>query len=90
MYFLFDTGDWGTTFIALNPEILIGVAEFKKRSTELINRLRALSTKDGKPVHIPGYDLEEKIQERLKSGEIEVEDQVLDELKTYHKSMLTT
>jgi LDH2 family malate/lactate/ureidoglycolate dehydrogenase len=77
--YVFDTGDWGTTFITLSPEILIGTGEFKRRSTELINRLKSLSTKDSTQAHIPGYDLEERMH--LKNGDVEIEDKLLDELR---------
>lgn len=79
--FVFDRGDesddWGTTFIAFSPDLLIGTELFKQRSSELVKKVKSKKTKDGSTVHLPGYDTEFKIKKMLDDNEIEIEDTVL-------------
>ena len=79
--YVFDEGDWGTTFIAFSPNLLMDINEFKKRSSDLIKKVKSSRTKPGKTIYIPGYDLETKIQETIKSGEIEIEEKFINDLK---------
>lgn len=78
--FVFDEGDWGTMFIAISPDLTIGTEEFRKRSSELIKKVKAGRSKGG-AIHFPGYDNEERIEKVVKSGEIEVEDKIITQLK---------
>jgi LDH2 family malate/lactate/ureidoglycolate dehydrogenase len=80
--FVFDEGDWGTVFIAFSPDLLVGTEQFKKNSSELVRKVKAGKTKSGEPVHIAGYDTEAKIKELLEGGELEIEDAILEQLKT--------
>ena len=79
--YVFDEGDWGTTFIAISPSLLMDIGEFTKRSSDLIEKVKLSRTKDGQAIHIPGYDSESEIQEILKSGEIEIEEKIIEDLK---------
>ncbi len=80
--FVFDEGDWGTVFIALSPDLLVGTEQFKKNSSELVRKVKGGNTKSGESIHIPGYDTEEKIIALLNGGEVEIEDVILNQLKT--------
>jgi LDH2 family malate/lactate/ureidoglycolate dehydrogenase len=75
--FVFDEGDWGTTFIAFSPDLLIGTDQFKKNSSELIAKVRAGKTMPEEQIHIPGYDA----GDLLRSEEIDIEDTLLEQLK---------
>lgn len=75
-------GDWGTTFIALSPELLVGTEQFKKHASDLIKKVRKGRTKKGHKIHIPGQDAEVESQKILESGEIEVEDKIVSQLKS--------
>lgn len=83
--FVFDKGDapddWGTTFIVFSPDLLIGTAEFKKNSSELIAKVKSKKTNDGQIPHIPGYDAELKMNKLLQAGEIEIEDAIIEQLR---------
>lgn len=79
--YVFDEGDWGTTFIAFSPNLLMDTDEFKKRSSDLIKKVKSGRTKPGETIRIPGYDLETKIQETMESGEIEVEEKLINDLE---------
>ncbi|HVV14868.1 MAG TPA: Ldh family oxidoreductase [Candidatus Paceibacterota bacterium] len=79
---VFDEGDWGTSFIAFSPDLVIGTEQFKKKSSELVKKVKAGKTKAGESIHIAGYDSEAKLKEINDSGEIEIEDKILDQLKT--------
>jgi LDH2 family malate/lactate/ureidoglycolate dehydrogenase len=80
--FVFDDGNWGTVFIAINPDTLIGASEFKNNSSELVKKVRAGKTKPGESIHVPGYDNESQIETLLNSGELEIEDSILEQLKS--------
>lgn len=79
--FGFDNGDWGTTFMAISPDLLVGTKEFKNNSSELIKKVKSSKTKPGAEIHIPGYDTEEKVQKLIKTGEVEIEEKILNQLK---------
>lgn len=79
--FVHDNGDWGTVFIAISPELLVGTDSFKKNASELVKKVKAGRTKDNKKIHIPGYDSELERQAILDSGEIEMEEKLINDLK---------
>jgi L-2-hydroxycarboxylate dehydrogenase (NAD+) len=87
--FVFDKGDkpddWGTTFIVISPDLLIGTEEFKKNSSELVRKVKSKKTKDGKVPHIPGYDTEFKIMDILRTGKVEIEDTILEQIRNIGK-----
>lgn len=82
--FVFDKGDkpddWGTVFITFSPNLLIGTQQFKDNSSELVSKVRSKKTKSGNIPHIPGYDTEIKVQAILASGEIDIDDTILQDL----------
>lgn len=79
--FVFDEGDWGTFYMAFSPDLLIGVEKFKSNSSELIKKVRAGKTAPGSTIHIPGYDTETKVAEIMKSGEVDMEEKLIQQLK---------
>lgn len=78
--FVFDEGDWGSTFIAISPDLLIGTDQFKNNSSELIRKVKSGRTQHGKKIHIPGYDKEIEMQKLLLQDEINIEDTIADNL----------
>jgi len=74
---VFDEGQWGATFIAISPELLIGTEKFKQSSSELVEKVKAGKAKPGAELRIPGFDAEE----RLKDEEIEIADEFIQQLK---------
>ncbi len=83
--FIFNDGDWGTFFLAIDPEILVGLAQFKKNASLLISKLKSARTKDSKEAHIPGYDSYKKREQILQSNQIEVDEQIWNELQNLIK-----
>ncbi len=80
--YVHDDGDWGTVFIAISPDLLVGVDVFKKNASELIKKVKSGRPKDGQEIHIPGYDSESRRQAILDSGEIEIEEKLINDLKS--------
>jgi LDH2 family malate/lactate/ureidoglycolate dehydrogenase len=80
--YVHDDGDWGTIFIAINPDLLVGDEEFKKNASELVHKVKSGRSKDGQKIHIPGYDSENKRQTILDSGEIEIEEKLINDLES--------
>lgn len=78
--FVFDEGDWGTTFIAINPNLMVGTEEFKKKSSELIKKVKKGRPKKGETIHFPGYDTEKHIEKLIEDGEIEIEEKIINQL----------
>ncbi len=78
--FVSDKEEWGTTMFAFSPSLLLDTDEFKKRSSDLVRKVKATKSKPGEKIRIPGYDLEEQIQEQLKTGEVEIEDEIFNKL----------
>jgi len=79
--YIFEDGDWGTIFIAISPDLLVGVDEFKKHSSDFISKIKESRTMPGKKIHIPGFDKESQIDELMRLGEIEIEDKIIKALK---------
>ncbi len=79
--FVFDEGDWGTFYLAFSPNLLIGTEEFKKNSSALIKKVKSSKTKPGQQIHIPGFDTEVKMNELQKSGVIDIEEKLINQLK---------
>ncbi|OGD08828.1 hypothetical protein A2397_05280 [Candidatus Amesbacteria bacterium RIFOXYB1_FULL_44_23] len=79
--YVHDNGDWGTVFIAINPELLVGVEDFKTHASDLVKKVKSGRTKNGEIIHIPGYDSEATRQTILDSGEIEMEEKLINDLK---------
>ena len=79
--YVHDNGDWGTLFIAISPDLLISTKEFKGHSSDLIKKVKSSRIKPGNSIHIPGYDTEKKVEELLKSGEVDIEERIVNQLK---------
>jgi LDH2 family malate/lactate/ureidoglycolate dehydrogenase len=80
--YIFDKGDWGSTFIAFSPSMLMDVSEFKRRSADLVSKIKAKKTSSGTPVRIPGYDLEDEMQRRIDSGEVELPEEIFEKIRS--------
>lgn len=75
--FVFKKGKWGTVFIAISPDLLVGTKEFKQNSSELIKKVKAGKTMADSSVHVPGFDTERL----LTRTELEIEDTFIEQLK---------
>lgn len=75
-----ENGD-GSLFLAFSPGLLQNIDEFKQKTTEFIETLRNVKTRDGNQVRIPGENTLEIRDRNLKKGEVEVNKKTIEELK---------
>lgn len=73
-------GDWGSLFIALDPDMLVDIETFKVNSTDLIEKIKGAKTKEGSSVRIPGEKSYVSLAECQESGQVEVDDVILQAL----------
>lgn len=79
-YKTFDK-EWGSTFIAIDPNLLVDIDVFKTNCSELIDIIKSSREKSGKnEIRIPGEVAQAKYIESLESGFVEVEDTIMEEL----------
>ncbi|MBI3980387.1 Ldh family oxidoreductase [Candidatus Microgenomates bacterium] len=78
---LHEEKGWGNLFMMMSPELLSDVKTLKSRTHELITHLKNSSTRDGKPVRIPGERSLQTKEENLRRGEIEVNEEIVIELR---------
>ncbi len=76
----FDIGkkndDWGNVFIAIDPDLLVGKAEFKKNCSKLVEIVKRsrLDKKIADHIRIPGETGLAKKREAERKGVVEIED----------------
>ncbi len=75
-------GEWGAIFIAIDPDLLVDVDEFKSSCTDLINKVKSARKKPGESeVRLPGERAQLAREEAEKSGFVEIDDAILEELE---------
>lgn len=74
--------DWGNLFIAIDPELLISTEEFKKNNTALIQKVKQSKSQHGKNIYIPGEQANAKRLHAEKSGMVDVDETLLNDLKS--------
>jgi L-2-hydroxycarboxylate dehydrogenase (NAD+) len=73
--------EWGSTFIAIDPNLLIDVATFKANCSDLIAKVKAARKKPGtEGIRLPGERARTAFDEAEKGGMVDVEEAVLKEL----------
>lgn len=78
-----DTFDkeWGSTFIAIDPNLLVDLEQFKTNCSDLINKVKTSRKKQGADtIRIPGERARASYQEAEKTGFVDVEEAILKEL----------
>lgn len=73
-------GEWGSIFIAIDPNLLVDTAEFKRNASDLVRKIRAARTKDGKSTRLPGDRAHNVYRQAHESGMVEVDDIILKQL----------
>ncbi len=73
--------EWGSTFIAIDPELLVDIDKFKSDTSDLVNIIKSSRKKQGVDViRIPGERAAQDYKKALESGFAEVEDVILRQL----------
>jgi len=77
----------GNLIIAIDPKIFVPTEEFKNRVTDIISKVKSARKIEGvSEILVPGERGNKLTKDRLESGEIEVEDNLLNALKEVVKS----
>ena len=75
------TEEWGSLFIAIDPNLLIDIKDFKDNVSDLITKVKASQKKEGvSEIRLPGERALKNRQETEESGVVEIEDAVAAEL----------
>ncbi len=78
-----STDGWGNIFLAFSPNLLSEIETFKRKTSQLRDRVRNSRTKDAETVRIPGEKTVETRNKNLSSGIIDVDEKLIIELKGY-------
>lgn len=75
------TEEWGSLFIAIDPDLLVDIETFKANATDLIKKVKSSRKAAGVgEIRLPGDAARAKRVEATTSGFIEVEESILKEL----------
>lgn len=72
--------EWGTLVLAIDPELLVDINEFKAAGSELVAKIRTSRTKPGDTIRLPGDQARACYQRTEKEGKIEIPEEILKEL----------
>lgn len=73
--------EWGSLFIAIDPNLLVDTDVFKKNASDLVAKVKASRKKEGaNEVRLPGERAAESRKEAESSGMVEVEEAIMREL----------
>lgn len=73
--------EYGSLFMAIDPNLLVDVADFKDHSSDLIQKIKNSRKKSGvKEIRLPGERARQSRQQALESGYVSIDDTVAKEL----------
>lgn len=73
--------EWGSLFIAIDPNLLVDVEVFKKNTSDMISKIKSSRKREGiNEIRLPGERAAQQRREAEQSGGVEVEDAILKEL----------
>ena len=72
--------EWGSTFIAIDPNILVDLKDFKNNASEMISIMKNSRTKNHEEVRLPGESARKNGELSINSGEVDIEESILKEL----------
>jgi LDH2 family malate/lactate/ureidoglycolate dehydrogenase len=76
------TEEWGSLFIAIDPDLLVDVDVFKTNASELIAKVRQSRKGAGvTEIRLPGDSAKTKRKGAMASGFVDVEESILKELE---------
>lgn len=74
------TEEWGSVFIALDPNMLIDTDKFKENASAMIASIKGSSTKPGTDIRLPGERALKARREAEATGFVDVDDVILKQL----------
>lgn len=73
--------EWGSTFIAIDPNLLVDIKQFKANCSDLITKVKYSRTKSGvSEIRLPGERAKNSYKNAKKSGYVDVDENILKEL----------
>ena len=73
--------EWGSLFIAIDPNLLVDTEDFKKNASDLISKIKSSRKKpDVEEIRLPGERASQSRKEVLISGFVEVEESIIKQL----------
>ncbi len=76
------TEEWGSLFIAIDPDLLVDRETFKKNASDLINKVKSSRhIEEIAHIRLPGERAQEKFRAALESDEVEIDDNIARELR---------
>ncbi len=76
-----QTEEWGTVIMAIDPELLVDIDEFKANASDLIAKVKSARTAEGvEAVRLPGENGRKLYEAALASGQVEIDDVIAKEL----------
>ncbi|MBU0708635.1 Ldh family oxidoreductase [Patescibacteria group bacterium] len=77
-------GDWGNLVYIIDPELLVSLADFKKQVTQMIKKVKSAGKLPGvTDIFYPGERGDKQTSRVIEAGEIEVEDNLYNKLKSF-------
>lgn len=73
-------GDWGCLFIAIDPDLLVDITDFKANSSDLVRKIKAAKPANDTSIRIPGEKAAASLVNSVESGLVDVDESVLREL----------
>jgi len=68
--------EWGTTIIAIDPNILVDIEKFKINASAFIKAIRNSKTRPNEKIYIPHDKSRKKYQTALKSGLVSLDEEI--------------
>lgn len=78
--------DWGNFILAFSPKLVGDVDSFKDKMKQMIERMKRAKMKAGQNMRIPGEEMIKTHDQSLKRGWIEINRQLIDQLKEFIKA----
>lgn len=73
--------EWGSLFIAIDPDLLVDTTEFKQSATDLVEKIKSSRKGEGvDTIRLPGERALESRRAAVMAGMVEVEDAIMKEL----------